>query len=193
MKIRDPEADIDGFPEAYESADDVPISFSLKETGTEKMERLTGKPVDLPENAPQTEEDDGQKKEFFQEKEKGLPQRAILDDPEIDEDLAESERRREAEKWDPHQTTDFGFGSEVSDLGYEDEETARRIRDEVDAVIFDREDSVRYRKMSEEFQAARTIFLGRRDSTENWQRVLQNLLTADEGTSIRYLKGIYNY
>ncbi len=195
---KDPEADIDGFPEIYKFADDVPIPFTLRETVREKTERLTGKIVELPDTPPQEDKEQG----FVEEDGisgkpiwKASPPKFVdpkldgLADPEVEARKEYLERKKDDMKFDPNQAADFGYGFDVVDLGYETDENDELIRREVDSVRFDGLANERHARMSEEFQVARAIFLGR---GENWQTVLCNLLLSDEETSIKYLKGIYN-
>ena len=201
VRTGEDEADIDTFPDTYPTANDGDIPFTLKETKTERMERITGKPIDIPDGVPY-EDHSGQLKEFFQEEEKGLPKKDDFpDDPEVEEGLDEFEKsrrddlekRKEDRRYDPNQATDFGFGGDISDFGYQQSQQDEAIRNGIDAPFFDRHDASRQRRMSEEFRAARTIFLGRRDSTENWKEVLTAFLISNETGSIKFLKGIYNY
>ena len=194
VRNQDPEADVDSFPEAYESARETFGWSSLRETKREQMERLTGQPIDLPTD-PQTDDDTWRKKDYFKQEEQALPPEDLDDfvDPEEDARREARERRKEAEKWDPNQGTDFGYGFEVGDLGHEGDERDELVRREVDSVKYDGLAADRQANMSEEFQAARTIYHGRRDSADNWRTVLANLLTSPEEDSIRYLKGIFNY
>ena len=157
VRNQDPEADVDGFPEVYESARETFGWSSLRETKREQMERLTGKPIDLPTDS-QTDDDTGQKKDYFKQEEQALPPEDLDDfvDPEEDARREARERRKEAEKWDPNQGTDFGYGFEVGDLGHEGDERDELVRREVDSVKYDGLAADRQANMSEEFQAART-------------------------------------
>ncbi len=175
----DPGADIDEFPGKYPSATDPKMRFSLTESAAERMERLTGRPIDLDEG--------GYKKEGA----KGMsaketdPKREDLED-RLKDLFAEVARQKQT--WDSNNDMDFGSGFELSAIGYEDPDAERLEK-------IDRELSsgrVAGGGFSEEFQAARIIMIGK-GGEENWKRVFRNLLLEDEKTSIAYLKGIYNY
>ncbi len=191
---KDPEADVDGLPEIYESARESFGWYTLRETGREKTERVIGKPVNLPESMPQTEDDQGQKKDYFKQEEQSLPPEDLDDlvDPEEEARRGEEERKKEAKRWDPNQERDFGYGFDISDIGHEEDEKAKLVRRDVDSVKYDGLANDRQANMSEEFQATRTIYHGRREG-DNWKVILVNLLTSPEEDSIIYLKGIFNY